>query len=234
MVQFNGLFIKASLVAAVAAGLFDLGSCQNPWEGPVSSAILEKQKVDLKEAKIVPDFLPEFEPTSFIKVSYDEKPTVNAGDIVRPHEAVKQPHIWFPAPDQDAQYTVVMFDADAMVPLVRHWVVGNIEGAKPGSGARDNVPYTPYSGPTPPINTNKHRYVFALYKQQQPNQQFTPTIEGDPSSHRAFWDINRFAAENNLTLIAATYMLAEHEDGYEGRASFHNNHTLPVTASTAV
>lgn len=72
--------------------------------------------------------LPEFEPTSFIKLMYDDKPVVNAGDIIYPHQAINPPHVWFPAPNEDAHYTLVLVDADAHVPLVRHWVVENVPG----------------------------------------------------------------------------------------------------------
>lgn len=77
--------------------------------------------------------LPEFEPTSFIKLMYDDKPVVNAGDIIYPHQAINPPHVWFPAPNEDAHYTLVLVDADAHVPLVRHWVVENVPGKWKGS-----------------------------------------------------------------------------------------------------
>lgn len=91
------------------------------------------------------------------------------------------------------------------------------KGGKPGSSIRDNIPYTPYHGPTPPALTGKHRYVFALYEQPMVNQSLVPPIVGDPDRHRAFFDLDKFVTENNLTLVAATYVQAEHEDGYEGR-----------------
>lgn len=52
--------------------------------------------------------LPEFEPTSFIKLMYDDKPVVNAGDVIYPHQAINPPHVWFPAPREDAHYTLVL------------------------------------------------------------------------------------------------------------------------------
>ncbi|KAI7874155.1 PEBP-like protein [Lichtheimia hyalospora FSU 10163] len=189
-----------------------MGTCQQQWGGPVNRAIVEQQLSDLKEAKVIPDVLPEFEPTSFIKLMYDDKPVVNAGDVIFPHQATKPPHVWFPAPSEDAHYTLVLVDADANVPLVRHWIVENVPG-----NIRDNIPYTPYHGPTPPALTGKHRYVFALYEQPMVNQTLVPPIVGDPDRHRAFFDLHKFANENSLTLVAATYVQAEHEDGYEGR-----------------
>ncbi|KAI7853309.1 phosphatidylethanolamine-binding protein [Circinella umbellata] len=166
--------------------------------------------------------LPEFEPESFMKIMYGDK-MIEYGEEMKPHELVDPPHIWFPAPNMNAQYTLVLFDADAHVPLVRHWIVSNIEGDKPGSSIRDPPPennYTPYHGPTPPLNSGKHRYVFALYEQKTANQTITPVLE-DTVHHRAYFDIEKFSAENNLKLVAATYMRAEHEDGFEGLASMH-------------
>lgn len=49
------------------------------------------------------------------------------------------------------------------------------------------------------------------------NQSLVPPIVGDPDRHRAFFDLDKFVHENNLTLVAATYVQAEHEPGYEGR-----------------
>ena len=57
--------------------------------------------------------------------------------------------------------------------------------------------------------------MFALYEQSTANQTTTPVLE-DTVHHRAYFDIEKFSTDNNLKLVAATYMRAEHEDGFEG------------------
>ncbi|KAJ8658533.1 hypothetical protein O0I10_005886 [Lichtheimia ornata] len=229
MVQITTLFSSAAAILLFGA----VGTCQQQWGGPVNRAIVEQQLSDLKAANVIPEVLPEFEPTSFIKLMYDDKPVVNAGDVIYPHQAVNPPHVWFPAPREDAHYTLVLVDADAHVPLVRHWIVENVPGGKPGSSIRDNIPYTPYHGPTPPALTGKHRYVFALYEQPMVNQSLVPPIVGDPDRHRAFFDLDKFVTENDLTLVAATYVQAEHEEGYEGRGRAPSS-VLAAASSSSV
>ena len=51
--------------------------------------------------------LPEFEPESFMKIMYGDK-IIEHGEEMMPHELVEPPHIWFPAPKMDAQYTLVL------------------------------------------------------------------------------------------------------------------------------
>lgn len=109
-------------------------------------------------------------------------------------------------------------DADATVPLVKHWIATNVEGGKPGSGLRDTDPlhqYVPYHGPTPPEGTGKHRYVFILYEQSTANQTLKPELQ-DPNVHRAFFNLADFTQQNKLKPVAANYILVAHEDGYEG------------------
>ncbi|KAI8880701.1 PEBP-like protein, partial [Backusella circina FSU 941] len=123
---------------------------------------------------------------------------VKNGDKVLPSEAANRPGIQFSAPDKKKQYTVVMEDLDTPAPHVRHWIATNI---KDPSKMQE---YVPYKGPTPPDN-GFHRYLFALYEQSQENQKMTPELK-DPTNHRAFFDVNKFAEENKLKLVAATYM----------------------------
>ncbi|KAI9497210.1 phosphatidylethanolamine-binding protein, partial [Zychaea mexicana] len=152
--------------------------------------------------------LPEFEPYSFLKIMYGDK-VIEHGEEMMPHELVNPPHIWFPAPNMDAHYTLVLVSNLPSSYPAQHWIVANIEGNSINN-------YTPYHGPTPPLNSGKHRYVFALYEQSAVNQTTVPVLE-DTVHHRAYFDIGKFSQDNSLKLVAATYMRAEHEDGYEGK-----------------
>lgn len=89
---------------------------------------------------------------------------------------------------------------------MRHWVVTNIDGAKPGTSVADMSPvhqYTPYQAP----DIEEHRYVFALFQQPQTNQSMFPMLEELPSDRSAF-DIKRFSTDNKLKLVSAIYMNA--------------------------
>jgi hypothetical protein len=84
--------------------------------------------------------------------------------------------------------------------------------------------YVPYKGPTPPDN-GFHRYVFALYEQSQENQKMVPELE-DPTNHRAFFDANRFAEENKLNLVTASYMHSQHQEGFDSTYSKADKRSL--------
>ncbi|KAI8384946.1 phosphatidylethanolamine-binding protein [Radiomyces spectabilis] len=153
-----------------------------------------------------------------MKITYHENKLIDMGSVLLPEEVVQPPHVWFRDPQPGNHYTLAMVDADAEVPLVRHWIATNIDGSKPGTSFRDNSTlhqYTPYHGPTPPAGTGQHRYVFVLFSQQTTNQTMTPVLE-DPTVHRAYFNLTQFALDNHLTPVAASYMLAEHQDGYDG------------------
>ncbi|KAF7728222.1 39S ribosomal protein L38, mitochondrial [Apophysomyces ossiformis] len=162
--------------------------------------------------------LDDFEPTTYMKITYHDDRLLEMGDEVLPEEVVEAPHIWFKPPTPGAEYTLVMIDADTQVPHVRHWISTNIDGGKPGSSLRDTTPlhqYTPYHGPTPPAGSGKHRYVFILLEQTEKNQAMRPALQ-DPNLHRAFFSVKDFIRDNNLRPVAAQYMVASHQDGYEG------------------
>lgn len=118
------------------------------------------------------------------------------------------------------------------MPQVRHWIATNIEGGKPGTDMRDQSPlhtYTPYHGPTPPANSGIHRYVFTLFEQPTVNQTFVPELE-NPEIHRAFFDLKKFIADNQLTPVAASYIMVQHEDGYDGAYQQRQNQSASGAA----
>ncbi|KAG0168887.1 hypothetical protein DFQ28_001611 [Apophysomyces sp. BC1034] len=187
-------------------------------QGALTPAKSKKIQEALKKARIIPDVIPDFEPKTEMKINYHIDRQIELGTEVRPEEVVEAPHIWFRNTTDDAEYALVLIDADAEVPLVRHWIAINVDGLKPATSFKDVSPihqYTPYHGPTPPAKTGKHRYVFMLYQQPQKSQVMLPVLE-KPSLNRAFFNINEFVETNKLTPIAASYMLIEHQDGYEG------------------
>lgn len=114
MVKFTPLLTSA-VVLLVGNGFVDA----------LDNYVARQMKSDLRDARIVPDgksqrhalliidtndfkVLPEFEPTSFLKVTYHQDKMVQAGEELRPDEVVEMPHIWFPAPNKDKHYTIAM------------------------------------------------------------------------------------------------------------------------------
>ncbi|KAG0174628.1 hypothetical protein DFQ28_004274 [Apophysomyces sp. BC1034] len=214
------------LIAAAAAFSCGVSALQAPQ--------IKKIKEGLSKGGIIPDILDDFEPSTFMKITYHEDRLLDMGDEVLPEEVVEAPHVWFKPPTPGAEYTLVMVDADTKVPLVRHWISTNIDGGKPGTSLRDTTPlhqYTPYHGPTPPTGTGKHRYVFILLEQQEKKQLMRPTLE-EPSHHRAFFNLKNFIQENNLRPVAAQYMVASHQDGYDGE--YMTRRTGSGSASSSV
>ncbi|KAI8988971.1 phosphatidylethanolamine-binding protein [Pilobolus umbonatus] len=182
-------------------------------EPEISAAI----KSELVQGGVVPDVFGEFEPLTYMKVTYDDVLVENGMELL-PEQTTVAPHIWFKAPTPDTQYTVIMIDLDTQVPLVRHWIATNIDGDKAGSSLRDQDrlhQFVPYKGPTPPDDGKKHRYAFALYEQAEKNQTMTPWTD-TPEKHRAFFNLEEFVADNKLSIVTATYLLSSHQPGFIG------------------
>ena len=62
-------------------------------------------------------------------------------------------------------YTLILYDPDAVGGTHIHWVIINITNNDIKTG---NI-IIPYKGPSPPVGSGKHRYIFGLYKQNGEN-----------------------------------------------------------------
>nr|XP_011412422.2 uncharacterized protein C56G2.4 [Crassostrea gigas] len=108
-------------------------------------------------------------------------------------------------------YTLICIDPDVSKshsPII-HWMVTNI----PDGNIQNGQTVLPYIGPMPPPGKN-HTYYFLLYKQSSPVD--ASTVDGYAGPHcqgRCLFDINRFVADNHMTLSGALWMIA-HNDAY--------------------
>ncbi|KAI8992434.1 phosphatidylethanolamine-binding protein [Pilobolus umbonatus] len=171
---------------------------------------VESIKSALRAANIIPNFLPEsFEPVTEMRINYMEKIIINMGTLVKPSQAIQRPHIWFPAPNKNTQYAIVMFHADSDSAPVHQWITYNIDHQKPASDIKEtdtNVhQYHEYQVPIGSSDDSQHKYVFALYEQSSMNQEFKPAFVPTENNVEGI-DLEKFASDNQLKLIAATYM----------------------------
>lgn len=100
------------------------------------------------------------------KVTYANGVAANLGNELIPTEVVSQPKLqWFGQDDE--LFALVCFDPDApsrqnpKAREYRHWLVVNIPGSFVDAGEK----VVDYQGPTPPLGTGLHRYIFLIYKQ---------------------------------------------------------------------
>ncbi|GIY97488.1 OV-16 antigen [Caerostris extrusa] len=98
--------------------------------------------------------------------------------------------------DETKYYTLIMFDPDAPYPQnstlrsYRHWLIENIEGNFVNNG--DVV--TSYLRPTPPADSDSHRYIFLIYEQHD-SMKLNDNFDNDT---RGNFDVPKFAQERNL------------------------------------
>ncbi|XP_061177338.1 uncharacterized protein LOC133186070 [Saccostrea echinata] len=108
-------------------------------------------------------------------------------------------------------YTLICLDPDASAshaPIV-HWMVTNI----PDGNIQNGQTVLPYMGPMPPAGKN-HTYYFLLYTQASPiDGSILSGYVGQNCHSRCLFEINRFVADNHLTLSGARWMDA-HYDPY--------------------
>ncbi|GIX78459.1 OV-16 antigen, partial [Caerostris extrusa] len=98
--------------------------------------------------------------------------------------------------DETKYYTLIMFDPDVPYPQnrtlqsFRHWLVENIEGNLVNNG--DMV--TSYFRPTPPADSDSHRYTFLIYEQPD-SMKLNDNFDNDK---RTNFDVPKFVQERNL------------------------------------
>ncbi|BGP21616.1 carboxypeptidase Y inhibitor [Rhodotorula toruloides] len=148
-----------------------------------------------------------FTPKVTLHATYPSFGNVVIGSTYAIDQTQDEPTVSFNAPPgQDSKFTVVLADPDApsrkdpkWAPF-RHWVLADVV---PGQAAGTTV--VTYMGPAPPQGTGPHRYVFLLYAQPWDH---TPTLPNAPDDRPSF-DVGKFAKDNELDLIGATFFYAE-------------------------
>ncbi|KAI9480991.1 MAG: phosphatidylethanolamine-binding protein [Benjaminiella poitrasii] len=166
----------------------------------------------LKKADISPGIVPEnFTPSTLISAQFPSGEDVALGNFFKPSESNETPKVTFVAPDQDAQYTLLVVDPDAPTKEnpkwgpYRHWIVTNIPGSGDFSQATE---VEPYLGPGPPPKTGDHRYIFLLYKQPATQEVNFGTL----AKERNNWEYQPLVEKNNLELIAVNFFISRNEE----------------------
>ncbi|KAG9120769.1 hypothetical protein FRC07_003611 [Ceratobasidium sp. 392] len=200
---------------------------------------LSEVKHAFKEAKIVPDLLPEFKPSSLLYLTYPKssvkhksKKKSDKSKIVLPGRRFAKdttetpPEISLEGPGWPGAYTLFLLDPDAPSrenpkwSQVRHWFIGNLTLGGFSKHVPNSVVLTnetaavnDYKPPAPPAGTGAHRYVALLYAQPLDfDYSFLDT------SDRQHFNITEFAKRSGLgTPLAGTFLtvkVKEDEDVY--------------------
>ncbi|CCO27670.1 OV-16 antigen [Rhizoctonia solani AG-1 IB] len=222
---FLTLLLSGGLVAAAPAH-----KCKTKTKGS-SRPSLSQVKESFHEAHIVPDLLPEFEPSSLLYLTYKSESfkRKHSGIVLPGKKFAKDatsspPEISFEGPGWPGPYVFFLLDPDAPThsnpkwSQVRHMFAGNltIDGDServPGSVLLGNStePVNDYMPPSPPPGSGFHRYVALLYA-QPPDFDYSFLNTSD----RFGFNITRFSKESGLgTPLAGTFLTVkvEEEDG---------------------
>lgn len=141
-----------------------------------------------------------------MEVYYNGK-LMNDGEFLKVSETQVEPEIKLNK-NLNNIYTLILHDPDAVGGTHIHWSIINITSNDVKTG---NI-IIPYKGPAPPPKSEKHRYIFGLYKQNRENNI-------DPIDKRPI-DINDL--ENMLKVsnpIFETKFISENESGGRKRKS---------------
>ncbi|XP_064122750.1 large ribosomal subunit protein mL38-like isoform X1 [Macrobrachium nipponense] len=146
----------------------DLDAVQKEWETTTAPTHL---KTLAEHYGIFSDLfgLAYFIPHVYMKVTYDydenTESVVYRGNVIKPSEAVCQPHVEFSSKPDDL-WTLILTNPDGNLydndKECLHWFVGNIPG---GDVSKGDV-ICDYLQPFPPRGVGYQRMVFLLYKQE--------------------------------------------------------------------
>lgn len=120
---------------------------------------------------------------------------VNSGNMIPSHKVQLRPQITFEK-KPGKFYTTVLVDPDAPTrinPVYKywlHWLVVN----------NDEI-IMPYQGPSPPIGSGPHNYVFIIYEQENP-------IHVEKIRDRPNFKLDQFEANNKLKFVASNYFVS--------------------------
>jgi len=193
---------------------------------------LDEVKDLFHQAKIVPDLLPVFEPSSLLYLTYGNSSLRSSSGLVLPgkkfakDDTEDKPEISIEGPGWPGAYVFFLLDPDAPSnsdpkwAQVRHMFAGNLTvsdkwGPVPGSIVLKNSTsaVNDYMPPAPPAGTGPHRYVALLYAQPLDfDYSFLNTTA------RKGFNITEFAERSGLgTPLAGTFLtvkVKEKDDEY--------------------
>ncbi|KAF8609940.1 PEBP-like protein [Ceratobasidium sp. AG-I] len=223
---FTSIVLSLGLVDAVA-----IHKCTSHKTAHTRPS-LKEVKTLFKEAKIVPDLLPVFKPSSLLYLTYGNSSLRSAAGLVLPGKKFAKdvtedkPEISLEGPGWPGAYVFFLLDPDAPSrsdpkwAQVRHMFAGNLTvsdkwGPVPNSVVLKNLTgaVNDYMPPAPPAGTGPHRYVALLYAQPRDfDYSFLNTTA------RKGFNLTEFAVRSGLgTPLAGTFLtvkVKEEDNGY--------------------
>lgn len=139
-----------------------------------------------------------------MKVLYNNS-EIKKGIFLTTLETRLKPKVEYNA-KQNALYTLILHDPDAVVGNYFHWLVVNI----PGNDIKNGDALFEYKGPAPPKGSGKHRYIFLLY--EQPERVNTHFSDRMMPMNKFYEKLNA-----NLQLVSRVYFISKYQDGGKKR-----------------
>ncbi|KAJ9110624.1 hypothetical protein QFC19_001453 [Naganishia cerealis] len=235
------MFVKSFTTALVAASL----SVQSAFaQNTASNLQLAGVKANFEQADLVPAFLPTFNPSALLNVSF-------GGDNVEPGTplaatavssaptltVVPASNFTSAYPQASSMFTVAMVDADIVGTdesgnQTRHWLANNValttgEGGAYGLNYTTD-PITNYAGPGPAEGSGPHRYVLLFIS--QPSTFTAPNYLSQPNTPLGTFNFQNYLTSTGLgPIVAANYITVEN-----GVATVTISSTSAVQSSTLV
>jgi len=92
------------------------------------------------------------------QIKYDNE-IINR-QFLTPLQTKQQPTVFYNFGPNEL-YTLIMYDPDTPHGDYTHWLIINIK-----DNIKNGEIIIPYKGPSPPMNTGIHRYIFLLFRQE--------------------------------------------------------------------
>ncbi|KAL0578452.1 hypothetical protein V5O48_003552 [Marasmius crinis-equi] len=188
-----------------------------PFVAAQSNPALEVAAIQahFKQAGLVPDLLPTFEPSALMTVNFPEVGDIKPGQPITQAQSGPTPAISFtPANSSvklDGNFTIFMVDADVAGTkpgnVNRHWLVNGVTVSDNKLSNSSATAITSYAGPGPAEGSGPHRYTIILY--QQPADFVQPADFREPMGVTAM-SLSTYVSDSKLgAVVAANYFTVE-------------------------
>ncbi|KAJ9101257.1 hypothetical protein QFC21_003476 [Naganishia friedmannii] len=232
------MFAKSFTAAVVVASLSAFA------QNTASEMQLAGVKANFQQAQLVPQFLPTFNPSALLNVTFGSD-NVEPGTPLAATAVASAPTLTvIPAsnftsayPEATTMFTVAMVDADIVGTnesgnQTRHWLANNVALTTGEGGAfglnYTTDPITNYAGPGPAEGSGAHRYVLLFI--DQPSTFTAPAYLSEPNTPLGTFNFQNYLSSTGLgPIVAANYITVEN-----GQATVTVASTSAVQSSTLV
>ncbi|KAJ9096482.1 hypothetical protein QFC20_006425 [Naganishia adeliensis] len=211
------MFAKSFTTALVAAAAL----AQTAFAQGASELQLAGVKANFEQAQLVPQFLPTFNPSALLNVSF-------GGDNVLPGTPLaatavsSMPTLTVVSgsnfsEEATSMFTVAMVDADIVGTdesgnQTRHWLANNVMLTDDEDDVHGlnytTAPITNYAGPGPAEGSGAHRYVLLLI--EQPSTFTAPADLSEPNTPLGTFNFQNYLTSTGLgPIVAANYITVE-------------------------